>query len=131
MRFTVLTGLCLLVASCYGWEETSSAEYIAKTAAEKSAIIWANIIEDTTPADWFGLLDLPAIFTESMCPTFRAPGDELPWEEGIFNDDWRWKLIHTVGTVGQVEWKNVGGHGFTGIFTGKHNCQQIMANESP
>ena len=111
----LITVLCLSVE---GWEETSSAGYIAKTAAEKSDIIWANIIEDRSPADWFGLLELPAIFTESMCPTFRAPGDELPFEEGIFVDDYRWKLIHTVGTVGQVEWRNVEGHSYSGIFKG-------------
>ena len=32
----------------------------------------------------------------------RAPGDELPFEEGIITDGTRYKLIHSVGTVGQV-----------------------------
>merc|ERR1712168_1793135 len=92
------------------WEETSSAEYIAKTAAEKNAIINANVIEDTTPGDWYGILEMGGIFTESMCPTLRAPGDELPWEEGIISDGTRYKYIHTVGAVGQVEWRDLGGH---------------------
>merc|ERR1712168_517106 len=100
------------------WEETSSAAYIAKTAAEKNAIIAANVIEDTTPGDWYGILEMPGLFTESMCPTLRAPGDELPFEEGIISDGTRYKYIHTVGTVGQVEWKDLGGHSYSGIFNG-------------
>lgn len=41
------------------------------------------------------------MFLEDMCPTFRAPGDELPFEgNGI-----REKYIHTVGTVAQVSIK--------------------------
>merc|ERR1712121_264052 len=103
------------------WEETSSADYIAKTAAEKNAIISANVIEDTTPGDWYGILEMPGLFTESMCPTIRAPGDELPFEEGIINDGTRYKYIHTVGTVGQVEWKDLGGHSYSGIFKGASN----------
>ena len=53
-----------------------------------------------------------------MCPTLRAPGDELPWEEGIFEDGTRYKYIHTVGTVGRVQWRDLGGHPYTGIFAG-------------
>ena len=44
--------LVLTVGSCLGYEEVSSPEYIAKTAAEKSDIIWANLMEDTTSGDW-------------------------------------------------------------------------------
>ena len=44
--------LLLTVGSCLGYEEVSSPEYIAKTAAEKSDIIWANLMEDTSPGDW-------------------------------------------------------------------------------
>jgi len=110
--------LLFTLSACLGYDEVSSPEYIAKTAAEKSDIIWANLMEDTTPGDWPGLLELPGLFTESMCPTLRAPGDELPFEEGIITDGTRYKLIHSVGTVGQVEWKDLGGHSYTGIFQG-------------
>merc|ERR1711877_77662 len=72
-------------------------------------------MEDLTPADWFGVLELPGIFTESMCPTIRAPGDELPWEEGIISDGTRYKYIHTVGAVGQVQWVDRGGHSYSGL----------------
>ena len=44
--------LLLTMGSCRGYEEVSSPEYIAKTAAEKSDIIWSNLIEDTTSGDW-------------------------------------------------------------------------------
>merc|ERR1712198_603804 len=77
-----------------------------------------HVIEDTTPGDWYGILEMPGLFTESMCPTLRAPGDELPFEEGIISDGTRYKYIHTVGTVGQVEWKDLGGHSYSGIFNG-------------
>ena len=56
-----------------------------------------------------------------MCPTLRAPGDELPWQEGIFEDGYRMKYIHTVGTVGQVEWRDLGGHSYSGMFSGNSN----------
>ena len=34
----------------------------------------------------------------------------------------RRKLIHSVGVVGKVEWKSVGSHPYTGVFTGAQNC---------
>merc|ERR1711997_256925 len=100
MKSLLLTGF--LVSLSNAFQEVSSPEYIALPAAQKNEIIWSNVLEDLTPADWFGLLDLPGIFTESMCPTLRAPGDELPWEEGIIQDGTRYKYIHTVGAVGQL-----------------------------
>merc|ERR1712045_1062801 len=118
MMNSLVATVCLLASLTNAFQEVSSPEDIALTAAQKSEIIWSNVLEDLTPADWFGLLDLPGIFTESMCPTLRAPGDELPWEEGIIQDGTRYKYIHTVGAVGQVEWRNLGGHSFSGIFTG-------------
>ena len=36
-----------------------------------------------------------------MCPTFVTPGDALP--------PGRRKVIHSVGVVGRVEWRDVGG----------------------
>ena len=33
----------------------SSAAYLAKTAAEKSEIIWSNVMVDTSPSDWYSL----------------------------------------------------------------------------
>ena len=28
------------------------------------------------------------------------------------------KVIHTVGAVGRVEWRDLGGHNYSGVFTG-------------
>ena len=66
-----------------------------------------------------------------MCPTLRAPGDELPWEEGWWEDGTRYKYIHTVGAVARVQWRDRGGHPFTGIFTGASSgfVRLSLANE--
>lgn len=61
---------------------------------------------------------MPGIFIESMCPTFQAKGDELPWEKDLLFYHWRNKYIHSVGTVGQVELRNLGNHPYTGVFEG-------------
>ena len=45
---------------------------------------------------------------------YLHPGDELPLEFGRT----RTKYIHTVGAVGQVEWRDLGGHQYSGIFSG-------------
>ena len=80
----VLLSISLLVClrGATAFQEVSSPEYIALTAAEKSEIIWSNVMEDLTPADWFGVLELPGIFTESMCPTIRAPGKRFTSGQG-------------------------------------------------
>merc|ERR1711997_485510 len=118
MNAVLAISLLVCLTGATAFQEVSSPEYIALTAAEKSEIIWTNVMEDLTPADWFGVLELPGIFTESMCPTIRAPGDELPWEEGIISDGTRYKYIHTVGAVGQVQWVDRGGHSYSGLFSG-------------
>ena len=54
-----------------------------------------------------------------MCPSLTTPGDELPTG--------RRKLIHPVGVVGRVEWRDRGGHPYTGIFKGgaKHGIVRL------
>ena len=34
-----------------------------RSAAEKADIIWANVLEDTSPGGWYGPLELPGLFT--------------------------------------------------------------------
>ena len=48
---------------------------------------------------------------ESMCPSFTTPGDALPAG--------RRKVIHSVGVVGRVEWRDAGSHPYTGVFKEK------------
>ena len=91
--------------------DVSSNRYLALPAYQKAAKLWAYCREDTTPAPWFSLWDqLTGLMLEDMCPSFTTPGDGLPSN--------RAKVIHTVGTVGKVEWRDRGGHPYTGIFRG-------------
>jgi len=107
-----------LSSTCVGPQSVNTDEYLALSAAEKNEIIFANCLESTTSASWFSGLEMPGMFIESMCPTFRAQGDELPWDKRLLFYGWRKKYIHTVGAVGQVEWRNLGEHPYTGIFEG-------------
>ena len=53
-----------------------------------------------------------------MLSSSRTPGDELAKN---WNGKARVKTIHSVGVVGKVLWKNLGGHRYTGLFKGaKH-----------
>jgi|ERR1719318_202237 len=96
----------------------SSDEYLHLSAKDKMMRIWENCMQDTSSAPWFSTMDMTGLFTEAMCSTMRAQGDELPWERGLGFYQWRKKYIHTVGTVGKVEWRNLGDHPYTGIFQG-------------
>jgi len=98
--------------------DVSSAEYLTLSAMEKMRRIWSNCMMNTSSAPWYSKLEMLGMVTEAMCPTFREQGDELPWEKGLALYGWRRKYIHTVGAVGQVEWRNIGGHPYTGIFQG-------------
>ena len=77
----LLSSVLVLISSVRCWDETSSDSYLALSAQQKNDIIWANVMEDTTPGDWYGILEMPGIFTESMCPTLRAPGKRLRCSE--------------------------------------------------
>merc|ERR1719228_2679967 len=99
-----------LAALAAGAEEVSSPEYLALPAKEKAARLWANCLEDTSSADWLSSwAQATGLMAEMMCPTFTTPGDELPRQ----GRDSRVKTIHTVGTVGRVEWRDRGGHNYT------------------
>jgi hypothetical protein len=117
MMLSVLVVLGMSQASM-AWVEVSSDEYLQLSAAEKNELIFSNCLEDTTAADWIPALEMVGMFLESMCPTIRAQGDELPYEDTLTHHGTRRKYIHTVGTVAQVEWQNLGGHSFTGLFQG-------------
>jgi len=130
LQYLLLGMSCLLTG--WAWQEASSPEYLALSAQQKHEILLSNVNEDTSSGAWPGLLDLPGIFTESMCPTLRQPGDDLPWEEGIFSDGWRVKYIHTVGAVGQVEWRPVDGHSYSGMFSGgSHGWVRLSLAQQP
>ena len=97
-----------------GWQ-CNGPDYIALPATDKLDRIWENCADDQTSANWLGMLEIGEIMFEDMCPTFNTEGDQMPlgWTGNV-----RQKYIHTVGTVGKVEWVDMGGHPYTGIFKG-------------
>lgn len=90
--------------------DVTSSSYLSLPAAEKVDRLWSNCLSDTKPAPWPSTMTtgLGVTFLQSMCPSLITPGDELPAG--------RRKLIHPVGVVGRVEWRDKGGHPYTGIF---------------
>jgi len=108
--------LPLLLGVTCALDEVSSPAYLALSAKEKADRLWSNCLDDSTSAPWFSSLDQGVkLITEPMCPVFRTPGDELP-DQG--DGTTRAKVIHTVGAVGRVEWRDLGGHNYSGVFTG-------------
>ena len=53
-----------------------------------------------------------------MCPTMVTAGDGMPRERKLLKEETRRKLLHPVGAVARVRWRDLGGHGYTGIFAG-------------
>ena len=80
-------------------------EYLSLDREEKELILWNKIIADRTINQNLNLnffdVDLSGVFDEF--------GDEF---------DCRHKTAHPQGNVGRAEWRNLGGHGYTGIFQG-------------
>jgi len=112
----VLPLLPILLQTTRALEEVSSPSYLALSAQEKADRLWSNCLDDSTSAPWFSSLDQGVkLITEPMCPVFRTPGDELP-DQG--DGTTRAKVIHTVGAVGRVEWRDLGGHNYSGVFKG-------------
>ena len=59
------------------------------------------------PVNWQGHKSL---FTRDMSLTFDSTGDELPYN--------RVKVNHRQGVVGLIEWEDLGGHSYTGMYEG-------------
>jgi len=116
MTSWILSCLPLLLATTTALEEVSSPAYLSLSAQEKADRLWSNCQDDSTSAPWFSSLDQGVkLVTEPMCPVFRTPGDELA-DQG--DGTTRAKVIHTVGAVGRVEWRDLGGHNYSGVFKG-------------
>ena len=45
----------------------------------------------------------------------------MPWEKKLVFHGHREKFIHSVGVVATAEWRSLGGHGYTGVFTGSQH----------
>jgi len=119
-----------LLGGLHALEEVSSSDYLALPAREKVDRLWANCLDDSTSAPWFSSLEQGGkLFLEPMCPVFRTPGDRLP-SQG--DGTTRAKVIHTVGVVGRVEWRDLGGHDYSGIFKGaQHGLARLSLALEP
>ena len=84
--------------------------YLAKSAQEKSDMIWEKVTESDESGNWHFAQTL--IIDEN--PVFDTEGDELACSRlGC-----RPKTIHAIGNVCKVSWLDLGGHPYTGIFNG-------------
>jgi len=105
--------LVLVLSPCRAMNKLSGSAYTALSAAQKQSLIWENVISSSTSNSWPGA-KTAEIFLESMCPTLQQEGDEMPstWIGGT-----RQKYIHSVGSVGKVEFVPEGSSGsYSGIF---------------
>jgi len=62
-------------------------------------------------------------FGESVSLSFDAIADVFPIK--------RTKVIHSVGVVGEIQWKSVGEHDFTGIFKGASGLIRLSSAKAP
>jgi len=88
-----------------------------RTAKEKQDILWNNIIANNQSAE-FSVLNLVKLFAENMNPSFDDYRDDFIGMAGPFGYFERNKFVHTVGTVGKIQYESVGNHPYTGIFKG-------------
>jgi len=124
----VLSVLLLCAVSALGQHQVYGPDYIAKSAAEKQDLIWENVNLDTSSNSWPGI-SLAEIFFEDMCVTLYQDGDELPV---AWTGNTRRKYIHSVGSVGKVEFVSNGEHPYTGIFQGaSHGIIRISLAKEP
>ena len=100
--------LLLLLPLVQASQPASGPPYLSLPASAKLDLLWSNIQEEPQPATWPSSFRSAALLLERMCPTFLTPGDEMPAG--------RKKWIHSVGAVGRLEWRDRGGHNYTGVF---------------
>jgi len=97
----------------------SSPQYLGLSANEKMSRLWTKINENTKPLGFYSAFTTAGIFLESMSKSFDWVGDEML--------DGRKKLIHTVGTVGKVQYISTDDHPYTGVFRG---CDNVLLRPS-
>jgi len=100
------------------------------SAAWKHVTIWHEVLLNISSGSWphrnLAVMEgptPPAFFTLDLCPTFEAPGDELP--------SGRRKFSHAVGSVGKVKFI-ARPNNYTGIFQGaKYGIIRISLTNEP
>ena len=104
-------------------KEFKGDEYIAKSRQDKSDQIWAKVTENSKSGSWH--------FTQTLFvgqnEVFDTKGDEFDCGfTGCRN-----KTIHSQGNVGKIEWVDMGGHPYTGIFKGGDSGYVRMSSAKP
>jgi len=87
----------------------AAASYQDLSANSKMAKLWAKIAEDTSSGSFPNTLGVvTSVLGENLKTTFELASDQMPQGHT--------KIIHSVGTHSKFEWKNTGGHEYTGLF---------------
>jgi hypothetical protein len=68
MNKFIVASLSAVLAAAASFND---ATYLAKTAAEKSSLIMAQVTANKTPNPWYNSLSMATILTESMSPTIE------------------------------------------------------------
>jgi len=85
--------------------------------------MWTKITENTTSNTWH----LATVLTIPEDPVFDTPGDEMPCSDNVC----RLKTIHAQGSHAKIEWKDLGGHPYTGMFRGADSGYVRMSVANP
>jgi len=98
-------------------------DYMALSRQAKSDKIWAKVTENSKSGSWHFAQTLFVGQSE----VFDTKGDEFDCGfTGCRN-----KTIHSVGNVGKIEWVDMGGHPYTGIFKGGDTGYVRMSSATP
>jgi hypothetical protein len=119
--FALLFFATLICSNCWIFgkgekyiDEFAGTNYQYDSAKSKSDKIWSKVKENQTPYGWYTKVQLGGFFFESMSPSFDYVSDQIPLD--------RQKLIHSVGSVGKVEFVPSGvQHNYTGVLKGCKN----------
>jgi len=124
----IILSVYIILGACFGdfagqsglrkfYGKFGGDEWQNKTAKDKQSILWNNVIANTQSAV-FSDLNIVELLAESMNPSFDSYRDDFIGMEGPFGYFNRSKFVHTVGTVGLVQYESVGTHPYTGVFQG-------------
>ena len=115
--------LLAAIAAAKDGKDFKGDAYIALSREDKSDKIWAKVTENSKSGSWH--------FTQTLfvgqSEVFETKGDEF--DCGLTGC--RNKTIHSVGNVGKVSWVDLGGHAYTGIFTGGDSGYVRMSSATP
>ena len=108
-KFGVAALLSALAVAKDG-KDFNGPEYLRLSAQDKSDKIWARVAESDVSGTWHFAQTLII----DQAPVFDTSGDELEcgWT------GCRVKTIHAQGNVAKIQWVDLGGHNYTGMFKG-------------